>query len=972
MLGTWFSLVFTIVLLIALYALSDRLQFLTNKSARGRLAFFAGTVLLLLGSLWTALRFRPDYLEWFIPAAYTIIDIVHLLVIITGLVFVVYGLSRFFDSLIDLQTDVEFREQKLDILENLQRDAREPYQFLELLNLSIKEIASTIPECAGAVFLVGRNRKQFVLATSIGLTADETNQLEYYPFGDNDVSHAVEAGEPLLSGGFDFVDEKENATPSRFKSLLVVPLISGMDRIGGIVLFSTIERIFGQNDIRTLAPVGEWLAEKIKSARAARELTSLRKEKDDQSALFNESSSRIENASGAFNSADVLNNLCSTLKGFAESDSVHLAAVINGSLEVLAGSEPLVNIGEPYAEALANTVNRGKPAVVNQNAEDEQGRTFTNVSTLVYPLDGSRTNHAVILRRQSTPFTFDNFQLKILSIFAHMASLALNKSESEKLEMTRRMGFDKVVQLLRMPPRLSFEEDPGFFVRHLASLLPQHTGVFSFVSEAGLLKLVDVFGQNGVVESELRIRTGEGFIGKVAENGAAMTISGKREIERSLDEFGEENRDEIKKLMVELGSPTFALIAPLKVADRVAGAVAFFFQGISDNERREWERLITLACGLYSMRLTVAAMNQKQFEQVPDERINQIVNAVNNNLAAVIGNAEILLTKNGSDNDLRAHLQSIMNEAEIASGQIKNLSKPKDDLPRTKDASRSVELNLNDIAQQILKRSHVSENLYMVAGRARELEFNLGEVGRPELPSAQIQDLFTGAINNFAALAAEDDIITISTYSRDNYIYLDISRHRRNLPSVESVAGFGNYQNPEEAIKLRPSDKYLEKLAGSSGRFAYDKFSTSPSYLSFKFPLKKRFDLSDQVSISKAEILAVDDQPVILELISAMCQTLGFRVTTASSGAEALTLAKENSYDVILTDLAMPGMSGLELSRLLRIEHPDTPIILITGWEASIDRIDLEESGITDILYKPFRIEQLTNLVKAAATGQKA
>ncbi|MGH8015329.1 MAG: hypothetical protein ACREBV_03975, partial [Candidatus Zixiibacteriota bacterium] len=113
MLGTWLSLVFTIVLIIALYSLSDRLQFITNKAARGRLAFFAGTVLLLLSSLWTALRFRPDYLDWFVPAAYTFIDIVHLLVIISGLVFIVYGLSKFFNSLIELQAEVEFREQKL-------------------------------------------------------------------------------------------------------------------------------------------------------------------------------------------------------------------------------------------------------------------------------------------------------------------------------------------------------------------------------------------------------------------------------------------------------------------------------------------------------------------------------------------------------------------------------------------------------------------------------------------------------------------------------------------------------------------------------------------------------------------------------------------------------------------------------------------------------------------------------------------
>jgi len=972
MLGTWLSLVFTIVLLIALYALSDRLQFLTNKMARGRQAFFGGTILLLLGSLWTALRFRPDYLDWFVTGAYVFLDVAHLLVIVAGLVFVVYGLSRFFDSLLDLQTDVEFREQKLDILENLQRDAREPYQFLELLNLSVKEICSTIPECAGAVFLIGRNRKQFILATSFGLTAEETSLFEYYPFGDNDITHAIDSGEVLLSGGFEFVDSSGEAVLSRYKAHMVLPLTSGMDRIGGVILLSTVERIFSQNDVKTLAPVGEWLAEKIKSARAARELAAVKKEKEEQQAVFNDGASRLDNASGAFVTSDVLNNLCLALKGFGESESVHLVASDNGSLEILGGSEPLTNIGEQYSEAIIGTIGRRKPAVVNQNAEDSDGRTFTNVSTLVFPLDGLKSNHALILRRQSSPFTFENFQLRILSIFSRLAVLALSKYESEKLDLTRRMGFDKVVQLLRLPSRLSFVEDPGFFARHLGSLLPQKTGVISFAAVEGELKLVDVFGLSGSLELEITVKRGEGFVGKAAESGTTVTISGKKEIERALGDFSDDNQILLSKLISEFGSPNYAIVSPLKAADQVAGVVAFFLEGISENERREWERLITLACGLYSMRLSLASMSQKQIENIPEERINQIVNAVNNNLAAVVGNAEILLTKNGLENELRAHLQSIVNEAEIASNQIKSLSVSDKEKVQSKSLSSPLEINLNDIAEKILKRSHVSENLYMVAGRAREIELKPGDISRLELAGNQIQELFTGAINKFAALAAEDDIITISTYERDNSVYLDISRHRRNLPPVESVAGFGSYQIAEEALKLRPSDKFLEKMAGSGGRFAYDRFSTSPSYLSFKFPLKKRGSISTRSSASRVEILAVDDQPVILELISAMCQTLGFRVTTALSGAEALSLAKVNKFDVILTDLAMPGMSGLELSRLIRIDNPDTPIILITGWEATIERSELESSGISDILYKPFRIEQLTNLVKAAATGQKA
>jgi CheY-like chemotaxis protein len=972
MLGTWLSLVFSIVLLIALYALGDRLQLLTNKTARGRLAFFAGTFLLLLGSLWTALRFRPGYQDWFVEGAYSIIDVVQLIVIIGGLVFVVYGLSRFFESLIDLQAEVEYREQKLNILENLQHDAREPYQFLELLNLAIKEIASTIPECAAAVFLVGRNRKQFILATSIGLKAEETNCLEYYPFGDNDISQAVEMGEAVLSGKFVLLGENGEEIESRFQANLILPLISGMDKIGAIILLSTVERIFSQGDIKTLAPVGEWLAEKIKSARVTKEVSVLRKDKEEITSLFNDNSGRIENAANAFNTPDIFNNLCMSIKGFAESEAVHLAAIINGSVEFLGGSEPAESLSEQYAEALADTIEKGKTAVINQNSQDEKGRSYTSLSTIVYPLSGTRAGHALVLKRQQSPFALDNFHLKILGIFGKLTQLALNKSEAEKLELIRRLGFDKIVQLLRLPQRLSFEEDPGFFARHLASLLPQDASVLSFVHEDDMLKLADVFGESMPPNDSIRISLHEGSVGRAAADRTAVILKGKREIEKAFEEFESENEAALKSLFVNLRSPAFAIVSPLTSADKVAGVVGVFFGVLSESERREWERLIMLACGLFSMRMNLAAINQRRFEELPEENFYQVVNAINNNLAAVMGNAEILMTRGGLDNEVRAQLQSILNEADIASSQLKGLTDRKNKHTEIAAGIPAADLGLNEAAGQILKRSHVSENLYMIAGRAREIEFKAGELGSLEFSGPQMQEFFSAAINKFAALAAEDDVITITTYKRGSSAYLDISRHRRNFPPVESVAGFGNYQIPDEVLKARPSDKYLEKLAGSNCRFAYDRFSPSPSYLSFKFPLKKESTSGRKADGSAVQILAVDDQPVILELISAMCQTLGFSVTTALSGPEALSLSKENEFDVILTDLAMPGMSGLELSKLLRLEHPETPIILITGWEATIDRDELEKSGITDILYKPFRIEQLTSLVKAAATGQSA
>ena len=104
---------------------------------------------------------------------------------------------------------------------------------------------------------------------------------------------------------------------------------------------------------------------------------------------------------------------------------------------------------------------------------------------------------------------------------------------------------------------------------------------------------------------------------------------------------------------------------------------------------------------------------------------------------------------------------------------------------------------------------------------------------------------------------------------------------------------------------------------------------------------------------------------MILDLIVAMCQSQGYQIQTASSGEEGLELATTGEFDVILTDLAMPGMSGLEVARRIRRLHPQTPIILVTGWEAGIEQAQLDQAGIHEVIYKPFRIEQLTDVMRS-------
>ncbi len=116
----------------------------------------------------------------------------------------------------------------------------------------------------------------------------------------------------------------------------------------------------------------------------------------------------------------------------------------------------------------------------------------------------------------------------------------------------------------------------------------------------------------------------------------------------------------------------------------------------------------------------------------------------------------------------------------------------------------------------------------------------------------------------------------------------------------------------------------------------------------------------------KPRILAVDDEPDALELISTNLSSAGFIVVTAEDGEEALRKARANPPDLILLDLMLPEIDGLELCKLLRRDDitRDIPIIILTAKSSELDRVLGLELGADDYVTKPFSPRELVLRVK--------
>jgi two-component system response regulator HydG len=119
-------------------------------------------------------------------------------------------------------------------------------------------------------------------------------------------------------------------------------------------------------------------------------------------------------------------------------------------------------------------------------------------------------------------------------------------------------------------------------------------------------------------------------------------------------------------------------------------------------------------------------------------------------------------------------------------------------------------------------------------------------------------------------------------------------------------------------------------------------------------------------STKKECILAVDDAPTTLEVLERNLTTQGYRVFTTQSVPEAITILKTTPVDLVITDLKMPGVSGLDLIRHVRENFKETEVIMITGYPTVEGAVKAVKTGAEEYLTKPFTDEELLSAVRRA------
>ena len=125
-------------------------------------------------------------------------------------------------------------------------------------------------------------------------------------------------------------------------------------------------------------------------------------------------------------------------------------------------------------------------------------------------------------------------------------------------------------------------------------------------------------------------------------------------------------------------------------------------------------------------------------------------------------------------------------------------------------------------------------------------------------------------------------------------------------------------------------------------------------------------DTSNRLPKGEEHILVVDDEDDMVDIIRPLLERLGYKVTAITSSVEALDVFRNepDRFDLIITDMTMPDMTGDKLSNEIMKIRPDTPIILCTGFSEKIDEVIAKEMGINAFAMKPLMMSEIAVTIR--------
>jgi len=351
----------------------------------------------------------------------------------------------------------------------------------------------------------------------------------------------------------------------------------------------------------------------------------------------------------------------------------------------------------------------------------------------------------------------------------------------------------------------------------------------------------------------------------------------------------------------------------------------------------------------------------------------------NNLLGAILGRAQ-LLRRRGFDAEVDRELSVIEKAALDGRETVRRIQ----EFSRVRRDRRFSPVDLAEVMKDAVE---ITRGRWKAEAEQRnvtiQVELDLAPVPPVLGNAAELREVFTNLILNAVDAMPQGGRLRLRCRGEDDRVVAEVEdtgvgmteEIRRHLfdPffSTKGAGGMGLGMSVVYGIVTRHEGKIqVDTALGRGTRFRLDFPAASEAAAAAGAD-------GDRVAVSSrpGRILVIDDEPEVAAVVRDVLSLEGHEVDTAFRAADGIRMVAVSSYDLVLTDLGMPDMSGWEVAEKVADLRPGLPVALVTGWGSSLDEEEARRRGIVAVVHKPFEVDELVRVagtVLAQSDAQRA
>ncbi|MBI2880537.1 MAG: PAS domain S-box protein [Candidatus Tectomicrobia bacterium] len=349
------------------------------------------------------------------------------------------------------------------------------------------------------------------------------------------------------------------------------------------------------------------------------------------------------------------------------------------------------------------------------------------------------------------------------------------------------------------------------------------------------------------------------------------------------------------------------------------------------------------------------------------EALGQLASGVahdfNNILAVILGRTE--LSKGFvTDPEIRRDLDIIEKAALSGARTVKRLQ----DFARRREDRPAGRVNLNEV---VCDAAEMTRPRWKDEAEMRGLAFEVKVDARAKNAwvrgeASELHEALINLINNSLEAMPQGGRITLSTEDAGDWVTVCVADTGKGMTLEAQERAFEPFftTKKERGSGLGLSMVY-SIVERHRGKISLESAPEKGASVRLTFPVEAEGGERgpDRDPSSPRRILIIDDEEEIVKLFHEVLELEGHAVETATDPHDGLAQFRKRPFDLVFTDLGMPGMPGWEVAKSVKEIEPRTPVILVTGWGVEFDEKELAESGVDYVLGKPFKVADILGAV---------